>query len=92
MPLSLAESTNKDKVFAEIQKMTTIWQDKAARNNWSINTFQFQQAPEDFYLKLKTLSKVKVEVKYEGGFKVYLQGEKGGGGWAEQRVGSLPGS
>jgi hypothetical protein len=90
MPLSMAESTNKDKVLGEI-KGTTVWQTNAAKNNWTAAAFQFQQAPEEFYLKLKTLSKLKVEVKQERGFQVYLQGEKEKGGWTEQRVGTLPG-
>lgn len=86
MPLSMAESTDPKKVFAEIQTLGI-----ANRPNWTIGDFQFQQAPEDFYIKLKTLSKLRVEVKYERGFKVYLQGEKEGGGWAEHQVGTLPG-
>jgi hypothetical protein len=93
MPLSMAESTNPQKVLNEIKTLdTTLWKDKAAKNNWTVTTFKFTQAPQDFYLKLKTLSKVKVAVKYEGGYKVYLQGEKEKGGWAEQRVGTLPGT
>jgi len=90
MPLSMAASTDKGKVLEEI-KGTFVWQTNAAKNNWTVDTFTFTQAPENFYLKLKALSTLKVVVKEENGFKVYLQGEKEDGGWTEQRVGTLPG-
>jgi hypothetical protein len=92
MALSFAESTNPDKVFAEVQEMY-----QAQGKNWTINDFtaEWEQASEEFYLKLKTLSTLRVALKYEGGkVRVYLQGEKDkehGSGWTEHWVASLPG-
>jgi hypothetical protein len=90
MPLTMAQSTDPGNVLGEL-KGGLEWKDNATKNNWSVNTFKFTQAPQDFYLKLKTRAQVKVVVKHEGGFQVYLQGEKETGGWAEQKVGTLPG-
>jgi hypothetical protein len=45
---------------------------------------------DDFYLKLKTKSMVRVQVQYQAGFKVFLQGEKknpGEGAWIQKLVG-----
>jgi hypothetical protein len=88
MPLTMAQITDPEKVLGEL-KGTSEWKNNATKNNWSVNTFKFTQAPQDFYLGLKTLSKVNVVVKHEGDFQVYQQGEKGG--WAQHKVGTLPG-
>ncbi|CUS31611.1 hypothetical protein COMA1_10186 [Candidatus Nitrospira nitrosa] len=78
MPLSIAESKDKTKVFNEIK---TNWAPQVASKNWTETTFNFTPPADHWLLTLKTLSKVKVDVKWESGFKVYLLGtlEKGGG-------------
>jgi hypothetical protein len=55
MPLTMAQSTDPEKVLGQL-KGTLEWTNNATKNNWSVNTFQFTQAPESFYLKLKRRS------------------------------------
>ncbi len=89
MPLSIAESKNKSKVFFEIK---TNWPKQAADKDWTENTFKFSPPADHWLLTLKTLSKVTIDVKWNSGFKVYLLGtlEKGGL-QAKTSVGTLPG-
>jgi hypothetical protein len=89
MPLSIAESKNKTKVFNEIK---TNWAQQTASNNWTEATFKFKPPKDDWLLGLKTLSKVTVEVKWYSGFKVSLLGTAQDGGPAKTIVGELPGT
>jgi hypothetical protein len=89
MHLSIDQAKNSIEVFGVIK---TRYRNETDHNKWTITSFKFDRPLDStFYGKLKTGSKVEVRMKYENGFKVYLQAEKAGGGWAEQRVGTLPG-
>jgi hypothetical protein len=90
MHLSIDKSKNSIEVFGVIK---TRYKDETAHNKWTITSFKFDRPlDKNFYGKLKADSKVEVRMKYEKGFKVYLQGEKAAGGWTEHCVGTLPGT
>ena len=89
MPLSIAESKNKSKVFNEIK---TKWDKQTASNNWTEANFKFIPPKTDWLLGLKTLSKLTVEVKWNAGFKVTLFGTAEDGGQTKCIVGELPGT
>lgn len=87
--LTIDQSKDKDKVFAEIQLR---YKTESDYNNWTITGFTFNRPDAKFYDNLKAGGNVGVRVKYENGFKVSLMGEKAEGGWTEIDAGSLPGS
>ncbi|TKB64405.1 MAG: hypothetical protein E8D48_01850 [Nitrospira sp.] len=89
MPLSIAESKNKTKVFNEIK---ANWPKQAASNNWTEANFKFKPPKDDWLLSLKALSKVTVDVKWNSGFKVTLFGTDEKGGQIKTIVGELPGT
>ncbi len=89
MPLSIAESKNKTKVFNEVK---TNWSKQTASNNWTEANFKFKPPKDDWLLGLKALSKLTVEVKWNSGFKVSLLGTAQDGGQTKTIVGELPGT